>query len=205
MIPNEAPTERLPAFHGSRWFIFACTAECSLAFVAWVLGHLFHQSPVARFDWRPGDIGIGLGAAVPPFLFFVGMLRSRPGFLQDIHQALEQTARPLFAHWSILKLAAISVAAGMGEEILFRGFIQEKLAGVIGSVPALLAASVLFGCVHPITWNYALVTAGIGVYLGGLMILTGNLLAPMITHAAYDFIALVYFLRIHGKSSRGYP
>jgi membrane protease YdiL (CAAX protease family) len=37
----------------------------------------------------------------------------------------------------------------------------------------------------------------IGLYLGLLWIWTGNLMTPMITHAVYDFAALVHFLRIY--------
>ena len=197
MTSLEESAEIAAAFQGSRWFYLACAGEASLALVAAALGYFFNQSPIERLYWQFGDFGTGLAAALPPFLFFVFMLRKTPRVLQDILEALERTARPLFGHWSILQLAAISIAAGVGEELLFRGFVQEKLAGAIGSMPALLAASVLFGCVHPITRNYALVTAVIGVYLGGLMIVTGNLLPAVVAHAAYDFAALVYFLRIH--------
>ena len=35
----------------------------------------------------------------------------------------------------------------------------------------------------------------IGAYLGLLWLLSRNLLAPMITHALYDFGALVYLVR----------
>lgn len=205
MNSTQEPTENPGHFHPSRWFFFACAAESSLGLAAVVLGYLFHQSPVARFHWNLTDAGLGLVATVPPFFLFVGMLKSSPGFLRDVHHAMEQTVRPLFARWSILQLAIISVLAGVGEELLFRGFIQEKLTGSIGSTLALLAASVLFGCVHPITWNYAVVTALVGVYLGGLMLATGNLLSPIVTHAAYDFMALVYFLRVHRKFPRDFP
>jgi membrane protease YdiL (CAAX protease family) len=34
-----------------------------------------------------------------------------------------------------------------------------------------------------------------GVYLGGLLLLTDNLLAPIATHAVYDFVALIYLTR----------
>ena len=117
---------------------------------------------------------------------------------------MEETVRPLFAHWTLLQLAVISLLAGVGEEWLFRGFIQPALGAMIGPAWSLVATSFLFGCVHPITLNYALVTAGIGLYLGGLMMLTGNLLTPIVTHAAYDFAALVYFLRVYRPASDGF-
>ncbi len=85
--------------------------------------------------------------------------------------------------------------AGICEEALFRGAIQGSLAEHIGGVLALVLATGLFGAVHLITWTYAIIATFIGAYLGLLWICTGNLLAPMVTHAAYDFAALVYFLR----------
>jgi membrane protease YdiL (CAAX protease family) len=42
-----------------------------------------------------------------------------------------------------------------------------------------------------------IITAFIGLYLGLLWLWTGNLLTPMITHAVYDILALVYFLRVY--------
>ena len=34
----------------------------------------------------------------------------------------------------------------------------------------------------------------IGIYLGWLLAATDNLLVPIVAHAAYDFLALVYLL-----------
>jgi len=62
---------------------------------------------------------------------------------------------------------------------------------------ALVLASVVFGAAHLLTWTYAIIAAFIGAYLGLLWIGTGNLLTPMITHAVYDFAALVYFCRVY--------
>ena len=64
-------------------------------------------------------------------------------------------------------------------------------------IVALVLASGLFGACHLLTWTYAILAALIGAYLGLLWIWTGNLLTPMITHAVYDFAALVYFLRFY--------
>jgi uncharacterized protein len=55
----------------------------------------------------------------------------------------------------------------------------------------------VFGAAHLLTWTYAIIAAFIGAYLGLLWIWTGNLMTPMITHAVYDFVALVYFLRFY--------
>jgi uncharacterized protein len=105
--------------------------------------------------------------------------------------------RPLFGNWSVLQLLVISVIAGISEEAFFRGAIQGSLADRFGAMTALALASVAFGAAHLITWTYAIIAAFIGAYLGLVWIWTGNLLTPMITHAVYDFAALVYFLRFY--------
>lgn len=194
---RNAPS-RLPT--PARWFFVACAAELSLAVIAAFLGNLFQPSPWAQFKWGLGHALIGLGAGIPLFVLFVAMLRSGRKVFPDIRRALDEMVGPIFANWSIFRLAAISICAGIGEELLFRGFVQAKLAQSLGPFLSLATTSFLFGCVHPITLNYVAVTAGVGVYLGGLQMATGNLLVPMVTHAAYDFMALVYYLRVHRKS-----
>ncbi|MGO8929330.1 MAG: lysostaphin resistance A-like protein [Limisphaerales bacterium] len=104
--------------------------------------------------------------------------------------------RPLFGHWSVLQLLVISVIAGISEEAFFRGAIQGSLADRVHVIVAVVLTSALFGAFHLLTWTYAIIAAFIGAYLGLLWIGTGNLLTPMITHAVYDFLALMYFLRV---------
>jgi uncharacterized protein len=108
---------------------------------------------------------------------------------------MESLLRPILGNWSVLQLSAISLVAGISEEAFFRGAIQGSLSDRVGMSVALVLASVLFGAAHLITWTYAIIAAFIGTYLGLLWIWTGNLLTPMITHAVYDFAALVYFFR----------
>jgi membrane protease YdiL (CAAX protease family) len=52
----------------------------------------------------------------------------------------------------------------------------------------------VFGLAHPISTTYAVLASLIGIYLGFLFVATDNLLVPIVTHAAYDFLALVYLL-----------
>jgi membrane protease YdiL (CAAX protease family) len=105
----------------------------------------------------------------------------------------------LFADLSMMQLALISLLAGFGEELLFRGVLQSALGDRIGPPwgiwMGLLVASVIFGMCHWLTSTYALLATLIGIYLGALLLLTGNLIAPIVTHALYDFVALVYMVR----------
>ena len=90
----------------------------------------------------------------------------------------------------------------MCEEVFFRSVFQGGLARHIGTIPALVVASVIFGCFHLVTKTYAAIATLIGAYLGVLRLATENLLAPITTHAVYDFVALVYFLRAHVRQHR---
>jgi membrane protease YdiL (CAAX protease family) len=87
----------------------------------------------------------------------------------------------------------------LGEELLFRWAIQGGLAAWFdspsGQVLAVVIAAVLFGLCHFLNLAYAAVTFVIGIYFGGLMSWSGTWLAPALTHAAYDFLALVYLTR----------
>jgi membrane protease YdiL (CAAX protease family) len=89
-------------------------------------------------------------------------------------------------------LFGISVLAGVGEEALFRGLVQDTLAAWMPLGVALALASLLFGLLHAVTPTYAVLATLMGAYLGGLYLWTGGLLAPMVTHGVYDFAVLLY-------------
>ncbi len=105
---------------------------------------------------------------------------------------------PLFQDASVLELALISLIAGIGEELLFRGLVQDGLAtwlgGTVGICVGVAASSLVFGLAHALTTTYAVLATLVGVYLGILFLLTGNLLAPIAAHAVYDFLALIYLV-----------
>jgi uncharacterized protein len=110
--------------------------------------------------------------------------------------------RTIFEPWAIWQLAVISPLAGVCEEAFFRSVFQGGLARHIGTIPALVVASVIFGCFHLVTKTYAATATLIGAYVGVLWLAAENLLAPITTHAVYDFVALVYFLRAHVRQHR---
>jgi len=93
--------------------------------------------------------------------------------------------------------------AGLGEEMLFRGVVQQALANWIGSPAgvwiALGIAAVLFALAHSITVAYAVLAGLIGLYLGGIWLVSDNLLVPITTHALYDFMVLLYLVRVRAQ------
>jgi membrane protease YdiL (CAAX protease family) len=100
-----------------------------------------------------------------------------------------------------ITLVLISLLAGLGEEMLFRGVLQGFAARWLGPTVGLVIGSALFGLLHPITWTYGLLATGLGLYLGVVWLVSDNLLVVVIAHALYDFLVLVYLLRIQRARS----
>jgi len=167
--------------------------------VAVLWSGIFHRPTLLDVHWSLKCAWIGFVAAVPPFAFFIWTLNSKLQLFHHHRNLLESLLRPLFGKWSILQLFAISLVAGISEEAFFRGAIQGSLADRVNVILAMVLASALFGAFHLLTWTYAIIAAFIGAYLGLLWIWTGNLMAPMITHAIYDVVALVYFFRVYRR------
>jgi membrane protease YdiL (CAAX protease family) len=103
--------------------------------------------------------------------------------------------RPLFGESTWLDLGLICVLAGVGEEVLFRAALQSWFTFHLGPWGGLALASLLFGLMHPITRAYIVLAAGLGVYLGLVWLVTGNLLVVAEAHALYDFLVLLVLLR----------
>jgi len=174
----------------------ALAVEGGLVFVALGLGWLFALSPLGQIDWTFRAAWLALAAATPMIAALVLMTRWPVGPFAELEDVVRRAIVPLFRSCTLLDLAVISALAGLGEELLFRGVVQAGLERASGSTwLALVAASVLFGLAHPITPAYAVLAGLIGAYLGWLLLATDNLLVPIVTHAAYDFVALVYLLR----------
>jgi hypothetical protein len=174
----------------------ALVVEGGLVIVALGLGWLFAQPPLAQIDWTIRAAWLALAAATPMIAALVLVTRWPVGPFVELEEVARRSIVPLFRSCTLLDLAAISALAGLGEEMLFRGVVQTGLERASGSPwLALVLASLLFGLAHPITLAYAVLAGLIGVYLGWLFMATDNLLVPIVTHAAYDFVALVYLVR----------
>lgn len=164
--------------------------------LGWLLGYPLHDA--TRWDmagWITGALGalplLGIMALVvwvpwPPF--------------RHLLATIDESIAPLFQSCTLLDLALISALAGLGEEMLFRGILQRALAGFagdpLGPWVGLVASALLFGLAHTVTRGYAVLATIIGAYLGLLWLATENLLVPIVAHAVYDFLALVYLVRV---------
>ena len=115
----------------------------------------------------------------------------------------ENEVVPLLQGSSWSEIGLVSLSAGVGEEMLFRGVLQASLIQWLGLYLGVGLASLLFGLLHPISVTYMVIIAILGVYLGVVFYSVDNVLTVMITHAVYDFAALGYLIRIRPAMNAG--
>src|SRR5262245_25090823 len=172
----------------------AVVVEGGLALLAIGIGHLFDHSPFTRLTLDLRGALDGLLATVPMVLRFLLVFHYPVGPLAGLKRFSETIIRPAMASCGLIDLAGISLLAGLGEELLFRGLFQDLLAGWGPTWLAVLIASALFGILHAVTPTYAVLATLMGAYLGAVYLWTENLTAAVTAHAAYDLFALVYLL-----------
>lgn len=171
--------------------------EGGLLALAWILGWAFGHLPLATCHWSLTDALLGIGFTLPMVGLFMAMMRWPVGPVGKMKDLTESFIRPLMAPCTVLDLFGISILAGLGEEMLFRGVFQSALTVWLASpLLGLVGASVIFGLGHSLTWFYALFATIMGLYLGWIWMTWNNLLIVIVAHALYDFIALVLLLRV---------
>lgn len=121
----------------------------------------------------------GAEPANPAFQYLIGNTAALPGIL-----------------WTVI------VSAGFGEEVVFRGFLFERLGKLIGTSVAaravtVLVTSTLFAAVHYSLqgWPGVQQAAVVGLVFGTIYAITGRLWLLIIAHAAFDVaaVAIIYF------------
>ncbi|MGI5178083.1 CPBP family intramembrane glutamic endopeptidase [Dactylosporangium sp. CA-152071] len=138
-----------------------------------------------------GDAAIALAlSAAAAGTAAVLTVRAGPIDPDDDPLAFLRPTTPLERRWA----AAGAVAAGTGEEIVFRGLFIAAGVGVLG-LPAWAAAvlsALLFGLGHRYQGLRGVVaTTGAAVVFTVLYALTGNLLVPIALHITVDLVSLL--------------
>ncbi len=87
--------------------------------------------------------------------------------------------------------ALLSMIAGFGEEIAYRGYAITALALVTGSMPlAVVLSSTAFGVLHTYQgWLGIVRTALLGAVLAGVFLISDSIWPPIAVHASLDLWA----------------
>jgi len=85
------------------------------------------------------------------------------------------------------ELLVLAFCSAISEEVFFRGDLQREVG--------IVAASAVFGLLHPLGIAYVVWATSVGAGLGVLFVATGSLVAPAAAHGIYNLLALVYLRR----------
>jgi uncharacterized protein len=151
--------------------------------------------------WAPGrggrgvDVLLGIGAGVGGFVVLLvglGLLFQVAGFDAPEQQALQDVVGGGMD--ALLAVVLAVVLAPVVEELVFRGALHQGLRRRTGFWPAAVLSSAIFAVVHvevvassPV---FLVQLFLLGVLFAWLLERTGNLLAPVVAHLAFNGISM---------------
>ena len=199
----KSETEKIPAAPLSRARFLASLylTELILVLLALVVTRLASRAWFPHgFQFTAEHLLLGLLAAMPVVVMIllatfgpISKISAIELSMEKITSRLQRMLGSTVASLTAVDIVLLSAAAGIGEELFFRGMLQSYI-GVI-------AAAVVFGLLHALTPAYFVLATVIGIYFGLIYESTNNLLIPMVGHAAYDIFAL-YLLRWQFEQQR---
>ncbi len=139
-------------------------------------------------DWQ-SIVGIAVATAGGALLFVQVRAVSRDEHAREAtRRSLEHVREYLPAgpeEWRLFR--AVSISAGLGEELFYRGFLLWYLTQFTTLVWAVALSSILFGVAHAMHGTGATIRAAVtGALLAGLYLFSGALWASMLWHATID-------------------
>ena len=180
---DAAAVERIPAYWGSIATVWLLGTSC------WLVG------------MRDGGL-VPVGAAALPAvtLLLWGMVLTGVGLLTMV--VFRQLAGALGVEESaILKrllprtreerrvFAVLSVAAGFGEEIAYRGYALGVLIPILGTATSALLTSAVFGALHSYQGTLGVVrTFVVGVVFAWGFVASGSVWPGVVAHTAIDLL-----------------
>ena len=141
--------------------------------------------------WRPWA-GHWLGWLLAAVLALGGIVVMRPHWRKSV-ETRDPTVRLFMpTNASERRLwVMVAVAAGVSEEVTYRGVLFALLWTLTGSaLLAAILASVVFGVSHAVQgWKTAGIITIIALLLHGLVAVSGTLYPAIVAHAVYDIVA----------------
>ncbi len=180
-------------------FAMAVVVEGGLALAAVVAAWIFRVTLRDLFPSAGAPllaaVGRGLLATLPMLVIFWLLVNSNWPMMRQLREQVQWLIDEMFPSRSIAQFAMVAILAGVGEELLFRGTIQSVLGNWTTPIIGLVVTSLLFGLAHALSKLYFLFAVTVGIFLGWMTLKYNDLVAPMVAHGVYDFLALVYLSR----------
>jgi uncharacterized protein len=174
-----------------RLILLTIAFEAALGVVGWALAAWTNVPVAPRLQLSPTVASRSALALIPMMLLLVLGMRSQWPPIARFRHEVQTLVQQMFGWARWWELLTISLAAGVGEELLFRGALQPLASRWLGPAGGLLLASVAFGALHAVSVTYLLSATAVGIYFGWLAQHYDDLVAPIIVHALYDWAALL--------------
>ena len=176
--------------------------QAGTAGVAWTLLQVVPQGTSELGKMGPLAWLWGLMAALLSYALLAGANRYSKRMQRHTIATL-QRVRPLFTRLSLWQIVVISALAGIGEELLFRAFLQNLITGYSSIGLGLGLASLVFALLHFMSWFYFFITLLMGLLLGAGYYLSQSIVFVIVWHGVYDLIALGVL--VHAPQLLGLP
>lgn len=169
-----------------------------LTAVAFVIAWIHRESlpiDLPGTERSPLAVRVGVGALVGIAVHYAGTALDRYfAWSRALSDALARLVGPVDAR----KAAIMAGASGLSEELLFRGALMPFMG--------LVLSSVVFGLLHVgpdrryLPWT--LMAVVMGLLFGGLMKLTGDVVAPIVAHTTINYFGLLQLGRRDAAEGR---
>ncbi|QDT62065.1 CAAX amino terminal protease self- immunity [Stieleria bergensis] len=214
----DRPDETSEPSQDVEMFLYACLFELGIGVLGMLVGWLIGvdvRAYLPRLDSLEvavlaKQIAVGVVAAIPMLLMVRMVMMVDHPAISEIKNVGESSMMAGLLKLTGPELLVISLCAGVGEELAFRGcllpaFIQltdylvgsqtpyQVGGGFAGASPfavglAVAVSSLAFGAVHAITRLYAVMATLMGVVFGLLMVFSDSLIVPIVAHAVFDAV-----------------
>lgn len=159
---------------------------------AWLTGvrlPVGHRPALAEF-------GAGLILTLPLFAGLLAVRHAPWPWARELWTRPQELLGPAIARMNFLELLLVAAMAGVGEELLFRGFLQAWLSET-SVLAGLIVPNLLFGLLHWVTPAYAGGAFVVGLYLGSALRWgpSTTVVSLMTAHTVYDLVALYWLAR----------
>ncbi len=169
------------------WLLMACSTALLGGITLWL-----QAFPHPGF--RLSDVLWGVASAAALY----GVFRGGQAILTAIIPSSAKPVAQVYATkdqcplWVIALLLLLVI--GPGEELFWRGLVQGTLATWWPGWVALTLAAGVYAAVHVVTRNPILVLAALvsGLGWGAIYLLTGSIVAVIVSHALWDASTLVF-------------
>ncbi len=149
---------------------------------------LFWQKPKISFQLRSVLFGL-LSAAILYLIFLLGH-KLAPYFLPRSNTQVEGIYSLGVGTNRVLIFLLLFFITSPGEEIFWRGFLQDRLMKRWGIFSGYLVTTIIYAGVHVFSWNLVLILAALvaGAFWGFLYIWKRDLLIQITSHSFWSAV-----------------